>query len=164
MQQSVRNNWESHPDPLAGVRCSILDPGRPTLANREDLRVAVVVRDRSDMDVDASLVESEAMLGRAVENFVEMSNGCIRLTWREELLVEVSGFVGEGRSDYLSMELNGVSEPFPAAETFRFRGEHGAKLQAAWRGYPTRSRIGAPPTCRTNALLQTSPGSTAPSD
>lgn len=115
------------------------------------------------MDVDASLVESEAMLGRAVENFVEMSNGCIRRTWREELLVELSGFVGEGRSDYLSMELNGVSEPFPAAETFRFRGEHGAKLQAAWRGYPTRSRIGAPPTCRTNALLQTSPGSTAPS-
>ncbi len=116
------------------------------------------------MDVDASPVENEVMLGRAVENFVEMSNCCIRRTLREELLVEVSGFVGEGRSDYLSMELNDVSEPFPAAETFRFRGEQGAKLQAAWRGYPTRSRVGAPPTYRANALLQTSPGSTAPSD
>ena len=98
------------------------------LNNREGRRVAVIVNDMSEINIDASTVKSEVQLNRSEEKLVEMSNGCICCTLREDLLLEVRRLANEGRFDYLLIESTGISEPLPVAETFTFADENGVSL------------------------------------
>src|SRR6218665_1606933 len=98
------------------------------LANREGKRVAVIVNDMSEVNIDARLVEQGASLNRVEERMVEMSNGCICCTLREDLLQEVARLAGEGRFDYLLIESTGIGEPLPVAATFTFETENGHSL------------------------------------
>ncbi|MEM0895897.1 MAG: zinc metallochaperone GTPase ZigA [Verrucomicrobiota bacterium] len=99
------------------------------LRNREGKKVAVIVNDMSEVNIDAALVRSgDASLSHSEEKMVEMSNGCICCTLREDLLLEVGKLAREGRFDYLLVESTGVSEPMPVAETFTFRDEEGISL------------------------------------
>jgi len=103
------------------------------LANRQGLRVAVIVNDMSEVNIDASLLEkgaanAGAALSRTEERMVEMSNGCICCTLREDLLTEVRQLAAEGRFDYLLIESTGIGEPMPVAATFDFRDERGRSL------------------------------------
>jgi G3E family GTPase len=99
------------------------------LANRENLKVAVIVNDMSEINIDVALVNGgEASLSRTEERLVEMTNGCICCTLREDLLKEVAELAREGRFDYLLIESTGISEPLPVAETFTFSDEEGACL------------------------------------
>lgn len=98
------------------------------LNNREGRRVAVIVNDMSEINIDANAVKSEVELNRNEEKLVEMSNGCICCTLREDLLLEVRRLADEGRFDYLLIESTGISEPLPVAETFTFRDEDGVSL------------------------------------
>ena len=99
------------------------------LANQEGRRVAVIVNDMSEVNVDAQLVrDGPGALTRVDAQLVEMSNGCICCTLREDLLVEVARLAGAGRFDYLLIESTGISEPLPVAETFTFAGEDGRCL------------------------------------
>lgn len=99
------------------------------LANRDGLKVAVIVNDMSEVNVDARLVAGAAQLSRVDEQLVELSNGCICCTLREDLLQEVARLAREGRFDYLLIESTGVSEPLPVAETFTFEDEDGVSLR-----------------------------------
>ncbi len=90
------------------------------LHNKEGLKVAVIVNDMSEVNVDARLVEDQHTLSRTDEKLVEMSNGCICCTLREDLMIEVEKLAKEGRFDYLLIESTGISEPVPVAQTFSF--------------------------------------------
>ncbi|MEO1272022.1 MAG: zinc metallochaperone GTPase ZigA, partial [Myxococcota bacterium] len=99
------------------------------LNNREGRRVAVIVNDMSEVNIDAALVErGGAELSRTEEKLVEMSNGCICCTLRDDLLAEVSRLAQEGRFDYLLIESTGISEPIPVAQTFTFEDAEGVSL------------------------------------
>lgn len=99
------------------------------LNNREGRRVAVIMNDMSEVNIDAELVrEGGANLSRTDEALVEMSNGCICCTLRDDLLKEVRRLAAEKRFDYLLIEPTGISEPLPVATTFEFRDENGESL------------------------------------
>ncbi|WP_395676102.1 GTP-binding protein [Inquilinus sp.] len=116
------------------VLSGFLGAGKTTLLNhvlrnREGRRVAVIVNDMSEINIDAELIRSgDADLARAGESLVEMTNGCICCTLRDDLLREVKRLAGEGRFDYLLVESTGISEPLPVAATFSFRDADGASL------------------------------------
>ena len=115
------------------VLSGFLGAGKSTLLNyvlrnREDLRVAVIVNDMSEINIDGSEVQRNVTLNRAEEKLVEMSNGCICCTLREDLLEEVGQLARDGRFDYLLIESTGIAEPLPVAETFTFRDEEGRSL------------------------------------
>ena len=115
------------------VLSGFLGAGKSTLLNhilknREGRRVAVIVNDMSEINIDGSEVQRDVSLNRAEEKLVEMSNGCICCTLREDLLEEVGKLAREGRFDYLLIESTGISEPLPVAETFTFRDDQGQSL------------------------------------
>ncbi|MGY4491571.1 zinc metallochaperone GTPase ZigA [Pseudomonas sp. TE3610] len=115
------------------VLSGFLGAGKSTLLNhvlrnRDNLRVAVIVNDMSEINIDGTEVQRDVSLNRAEEKLVEMSNGCICCTLREDLLEEVAKLADEGRFDYLLIESTGISEPLPVAETFTFRDEQGRSL------------------------------------
>ena len=93
------------------------------LHNKEGLKVAVIVNDMSEINVDARLVTQEGTISRTEEKLVEMSNGCICCTLREDLMLEVERLAKEDRFDYLIIESTGISEPIPVAQTFTFVNE-----------------------------------------
>ena len=108
------------------VLSGFLGAGKTTLLNhilhnKQGLKVAVIVNDMSEVNVDAQLVKDQNTLSRTEEKLVEMSNGCICCTLREDLMLEVEKLARENRFDYLLIESSGISEPLPVAQTFSFR-------------------------------------------
>lgn len=115
------------------VLSGFLGAGKTTVLNhilnhRHGKKVAVIVNDMSEVNIDASQVQQEVSLNRSEEKLVEMSNGCICCTLREDLLVEVRQLANDGRFDCLVIESTGISEPLPVAETFTFADEDGVSL------------------------------------
>ncbi len=121
------------------VLSGFLGAGKTTLLNRvlnnrDGLKVAVIVNDMSEVNIDADLVRSGgAELKQTYETLVEMSNGCICCTLRDDLLLEVRRLADEKKFDYLLIESTGISEPLPVAATFEFRDENGESLSDAAR-------------------------------
>ncbi len=110
------------------VLSGFLGSGKTTLLNailrnKQDLKVAVIVNDMSEVNVDAALVKNQHTLSKTDEKLVEMSNGCICCTLREDLMIEVERLAKENRFDYLLIESTGISEPIPVAQTFSFIDE-----------------------------------------
>ncbi|MEL6686391.1 MAG: GTP-binding protein [Pseudomonadota bacterium] len=115
------------------VLSGFLGAGKTTLLNRvlnnqEGHRVAIIVNDMSEVNIDADVVREDSALTRTDETLVEMSNGCICCTLRDDLLQEVRKLAEAGRFDYLLIESTGISEPLPVAATFDFRDEYGVSL------------------------------------
>ncbi|SEO13349.1 GTPase, G3E family [Amphibacillus marinus] len=110
------------------VLSGYLGSGKTTLLNhilhnREGLKVAVIVNDMSEVNIDSELVQTQGGFSRTEEKLVEMSNGCICCTLREDLLVEVEKLVKQGSIDYIVIESSGISEPIPVAQTFSYIDE-----------------------------------------
>ena len=116
------------------VLSGFLGSGKTTLLNhilhnKENIKVAVIVNDMSEVNIDSQMVEREDVLSRTEEKLVEMSNGCICCTLRGDLMIEVEKLALENRFDYLVIESTGISEPIPVAQTFSFLDEeHGINL------------------------------------
>lgn len=119
------------------VLSGFLGAGKTTLLNhilhnKEGLKVAVIVNDMSEVNIDAQLVKNENTLSRTEERLVEMSNGCICCTLREDLMIEVEKLAKEKRFDYLLIESTGISEPVPIAQTFSFVDEENGIDLSKW--------------------------------
>lgn len=122
----------SSPLPVT-VLSGFLGAGKTTVLNhllnqRGQQRLAVIVNDMSEVNIDAALVQQEVSLNYAEERMIQMSNGCICCTLREDLLIEVSRLAREGRFDALVIESSGIAEPLPIAETFTFEDDNGQRL------------------------------------
>ena len=129
----MQNNFYRLP---VTVLSGFLGAGKTTvlshiLNNRENKKVAVIVNDMSEINIDASMVNNEVSLNHSEEKLVEMSNGCICCTLREDLLLEVNKLAKDKKFDYLVIESTGISEPLPVAETFTFEDENGVSLSDA---------------------------------